>query len=153
MSTILLSFESDWFFKLESGEKRFEYRKHFPKDQTTAYFYVSNPIKAISGIAHFDFRESLEEWKIKYADRSQEVQNRISDFALDCRFAVPLLSFQPTNRISLERLRQDIPGFIVPRMYYYIDDSDLLAYLNKNLIPQGQILRYSFDTIADADIC
>ena len=153
MSTILLSFEPDWFFKLESGEKKFEYRKHFPKGKTTVYFYVSNPVKAISGIANFDVREKLEDWKTKYADRPQKVQERIADFSSDCRFAMPLLSFQPTNRISLHQLQQDIPGFIVPRMYYYIDDSDLLSYLNEKLIPMGPMLHHSFDTITDDDIC
>jgi iron(III) transport system permease protein len=30
MSTILLSFEPEWFSLLENGKKKFEYRKHFP---------------------------------------------------------------------------------------------------------------------------
>lgn len=153
MSTILLSFEPDWFYKLETGEKKFEYRKHFPEGQTTVYFYVSQPVKAITGIAHFDVREKLEDWKVKYADRPQEVCDRIEDFSSDCRFAMPLLSFQPTNRIPLSQLQHDIPGFIVPRMYYYIDDSDLLLYLNRNLVPQGPALHHTFETIADNDIC
>ena len=61
MKTILLSFEPEWFHLLESGEKKFEYRKHFPTEQTTAFFYVSVPEKMISGIAVFGEREKLSE--------------------------------------------------------------------------------------------
>lgn len=59
MSTILLSFEPEWFSLLENNIKKFEYRKHFPKGKTTVYFYVSNPVKAITGIAEFDERHLM----------------------------------------------------------------------------------------------
>ena len=85
MSTILLAFEPDWFDKLSTGEKKFEYRKHFPKGNTTVFFYVSNPVKAITGIAEFAERESLNDWKEKYAERPVDVMERINDFATDCR--------------------------------------------------------------------
>lgn len=153
MSTILLSFEPDWFFQLESGKKKFEYRKNFPTDKVTAYFYVSKPIKAITGIADFDLRQPLSEWPKKYSDRSSEVLSRIVDFLSDCRYAMPVLNFQPTNRISLDMLRRDLPGFIVPRMYYYIDNTPLLSYLQINLKPSMPLLKNSFSSILDDDIC
>lgn len=130
MNTILLSFEPEWFFLLESGQKKFEYRKHFPVgENTTVYFYVSNPIKAITGVAVFGKREKLIDWKEKYSDRPAEVMNRISEFMEDCTYAIPMLSFTKAIQIPLEKLRQDVENFIVPRMYYYLDDSDLLDYL------------------------
>lgn len=153
MSTILLSFESDWFSLLEQGEKKFEYRKHFPKGKTTVYFYVSKPVMAITGIATFDEREELIRWKEKFKDRPVTVQERIAEMLTDCRYAVPCLTFQPTNRLSLSQLREDIDNFIVPRMYYYLDDLPLLDYLKHNLVPTGEMLVHSFDCIADDDIC
>lgn len=52
MSTVLLSFENEWFECLKKGIKKFEYRKHFLVGKTTTvYFYVSKPVKAICGIA------------------------------------------------------------------------------------------------------
>lgn len=42
--------------------------------------------------------------------------------------------------IFLEKLRKDIPEFIDPQMYYFIDDLPLLMYLKK-LIP---IVKKSF---------
>lgn len=153
MSSILLSFEPEWFHLLECGEKKFEYRKHFPADLTTAYFYVSSPEKAITGIASFGMRESLNDWQVKYQERPQCVKDRIADFSSDCRWAIPVLSFQKTTAISLDQLRTDIPGFVVPRMYYYLDNTELLLYLKEKLIPIGPILENSFSVIADDDIC
>lgn len=153
MSTILLSFEADWFKKLESGEKKFEYRKHFPKGKTTVYFYVSQPIKAITGKAIFGERESLLDWKERYQGRPQEVVDRIEEMLEDCRYAMPMYSFQATTKIPLDQLREDIPDFVVPRMYYYLDDLPLLDYLEKKLVPISKIATYTFDNLTDDDIC
>ncbi|MDB2108604.1 hypothetical protein PMW03_00440 [Clostridium paraputrificum] len=154
MSTILLSFEPDWFSFLESGKKKFEYRKHFPTgEDTTVYFYVSQPVKAITGIAHFGKRENLSDWLAKYSARPQEVKDRINDFMTDCRYAVPMKTFTKTNKIPLDKLRNDLPNFIVPRMYYYIDDSELLEYLQTNLLPTEDTRINDFSFIADIDIC
>lgn len=80
MKTILLSFESEWFEYLKSGTEKFEYRKHFPdEEETLSYFYVSNPVKAICGIAMMGKREKLSEWVLKYKDKSIEVRNRIDN--------------------------------------------------------------------------
>lgn len=154
MSTILLSFEPEWFSLLESGKKKFEYRKHFPDGgETTVYFYVSNPVKAITGVAVFGKKEKLSTWKEKYSDRPVKVTERISEFMEDCNYAIPMLSFTKTTRIPLKQLRTDIEGFIVPRMYYYIDDSDLLNYLKANLTSLEETHQNYFSFISDDDIC
>ncbi len=153
MSTILLSFDSETFASLERGEKKFEYRKHFPKDDTKVFFYVSTPVKAISGIAFLGKREPLVNWVERYSDRSSEVRARIQDYLTDCNYVMPIHTFQKTSRIPLEQLRIDIPNFIVPRMYYYIDNSDLLQYLERELIVLDKPIKHSFETILDCDIC
>lgn len=154
MSTILLSFENEWFEFLKTGQKKFEYRKHFPEgENTTVYFYVNNPIKAICGIAKLGQREKLSDWAIKYQDRSLEVRRRIDEFMSDCRYAMPVLEFQMTNLIPLKKLQEDIPNFVVPRMYYYLDNLDLLKYLEKNLNPVGKKIVNDFINLKDFDIC
>lgn len=92
-------------------------------------------------------------WTEKYKDRPKEVLDRITDFMTDCEWAVPVLEFQKTNRIMLDQIRTDLPGFIVPRMYYFIDESPLLEYLRHNLFPQGPEIQNRFDSIIDTDIC
>lgn len=153
MSTILLSFDAKTFEKLENGQMKFEYRKHLPEGKTTVYFYVSNPVKAISGVAHFGEREELISWLDKYSDRPKEVQDRIKEYLEEDTYAVEIQQFQPTNRISLQKLREDIPGFIVPRMYYYIDNSDLLRYLEQQLVFEKPVIVHNFDVVPDDTIC
>lgn len=153
MRTILLSFDANTFEMLEAGKKKFEYRKHLPKDEFVAFFYVSNPVKAITGKAFFGQRELLSTWMDKYADRPKEIRERIKEYLSDCRYVVPIKQFQKTTRIPLDKLRNDVPGFIVPRMYYYLDGTRLMSYLEKTLIPEGEIMTNFFDIIVDDDIC
>lgn len=153
MRTILLSFESNWFDKLENSETKFEYRKMLPSNAVTVYFYVSRPVMAISGIAHFGERESLSTWLEKYSDRSADVIKRIKDYLADCNYAAPVLDFLKTNKITLKQLQNDLPSFKVPRMYYYLDNTDLLSYLNENLRPIAPLLTNTFNAILDVEIC
>ena len=62
---------------------------------------------------------------------------------------MPILKFQKTNKINLSQLRIDIPKFIVPRMYYYIDDTELLSYLEENLYAIGDPTINNFLEIKD----
>ena len=154
MRSILLSFEPEWFDYIETGKKKYEYRSNFPDGNNTfVYFYVSAPVKAICGMAVMGEREPLSTWLTKYESRSEDVVNRIRDLMTDCRYAIPILSFTPTIRIALKTLRNDIRKFIVPRMYYYINDSELEQYLRANLHPTGNSLKHDFDSILDDDIC
>lgn len=154
MKTILLSFEPYWFEKMSTGQMPYEYRKHLPEDGATVYFYVSRPVKAITGIAHFGKREALTDWLQKYADRGPEVVARIKDYLQDCSYACPVLDFQPTSQISLETLKKDIPNFIVPRMYFFLDNTPLKAYLQANLKPSGNLIKFNHsDPMPSEDIC
>ena len=66
---------------------------------------------------------------------------------------IQILNFQNTNMIPLEQLRNDLPGFVVPQMYYYIEDSLLLEYLENNLKPEGELIKHSFENITSDMIC
>ena len=153
MKTILLSFEPEWFEKVQSGKVIFEYRKQLPKEPVTVFFYVSRPIKAITGIAHFSAREPLADWLEKYSNRGCNVTNRIREYLEECNYVCRILDFQPTNQISLNALRNDLSTFIVPRMYYYIQEPSLVLYLNTHLIPSGDIIINDFSQVKDDNIC
>lgn len=53
MKTILLSFQPYWFNKIISGEKIFEYRWQFPKEEVYAFLYVSRPVQKNFGFMYF----------------------------------------------------------------------------------------------------
>lgn len=151
MRTILISFDADWFERLETGGLFYEYRKNFPAEPVRAYFYISKPAMCVSGIAEFGQRELLETWLEKYKHKPA-VLERVNDYLTDCRYAIPIVSFQPTNRIRLPELRS-VPGFVVPRMYYFLDDSELLQYLEDNIKPSAGMIINDFSKLKDDDIC
>ena len=130
MRTILLSFQSEWYEKLVAGKMKFEYRMVLPKEETIVYFYVSKPIMAITGVAHFGARELLEDWLESYGKKNTETKKRIQNYMADCKYAARIYSYQETNAIKLQQLRKDIKGFAPPRMYYFIDETeDLLKQM------------------------
>lgn len=152
MRTVLLSFKADVYEKVVTGEKIYEHRKVFPDEPIKAYLYVSSPIKSITGIMHLGNRVSLEDWKAKYSSDKKAVE-RIDEYLIKHKYAMEILDFQNTTEIHLHTLRKDIPGFVVPQMYYYIDDTALLDYLQKNLQPVGGIVTHDFSNIDSSQIC
>ena len=152
MRKMLLSFKADVYQKVLSGEKIYEHRKVFPDEPIEAFLYVSAPIKSIIGIMHLANKKDIAEWKLEYAHDSEAV-DRINEYLKHHRYAMEILDFQNTNAISLNTLRKDVPGFVVPQMYYFIDNTDLLKYLNKNLKPMGDKITHDFDNVTSDQIC
>lgn len=152
MRTMLLSFKADVYNRVISGEKIYEHRKVFPDEPVLAYLYISAPVKAISGIMKLENKTSIESWKEKYSYDIDAV-SRINSYLEHHKYAMEITEFQETNSITLEKLRVDLPGFVVPQMYYYIDDSKLLNYLEKNLKPMGKKIVHDFSNISSDLIC
>lgn len=152
MRTMLLSFKADVYKKLLTGKKIYEHRKVFPSEPVKAYLYVSSPIKSIVGIMHLDHKVNIESWKEKYASDEDAVA-RIDRYLEQHKVAMEIIDFQDTNKIPLEKLREDLPGFVVPQMYYFVENSDLLRYLEENLVPVGEKIVHDFSNITSDLIC
>ena len=152
MRTMLLSFKADVYKKLLTGKKIYEHRKVFPSEPVKAYLYVSSPIKSIVGIMHLDHKVNIESWKEKYASDEDAVA-RIERYLEQHKVAMEIIDFQDTNKIPLEKLREDLPGFVVPQMYYFVENSDLLRYLEENLVPVGEKIVHDFSNITSDLIC
>lgn len=152
MRTMLLSFKSDVYKRVITGEKIYEHRKVFPDEPVLAYLYVSAPVKAITGIMKLENRTSIEGWKNKYSYDIDAI-SRIDTYLEHHKYAMEITEFQETNSIGLEKLREDLSRFVVPQMYYYIDDSELLNYLKKNIRPIGKKIVHDFSNISSDLIC
>ena len=152
MRTMLLSFKADVFERVKSGEKIYEHRRVFPDESVKAYLYISTPVEAIVGIMRLDNRVQIESWKKKYS-YDEATLSRIDNYLSKHTVAMEITEFQMTNAIPLEKLRNDVPGFVVPQMYYYIENTELLKYLEKNLDPVGEPIKHSFDNIPPELIC
>lgn len=123
---MLLSFKADVFERVKSGEKIYEHRRVFPDEPVKAYLYISTPVKAIVGIMRLDNRVQIESWKKKYS-YDEATLSRIDNYLSKHTVAMEITEFQMTNAISLEKLRNDLPGFVVPQMYYYIRSCSLMV--------------------------
>lgn len=152
MRTMLLSLRPDVYKKVLTGEKIYEHRKVFPDEPVKAYIYVSSPIKSICGIMYLSNKTSLLEWKEKYKENTETVK-RIEDYLTEYKYAMEINKFEETNAIPLEQLRKDLPKFNVPQMYYFIEKSVLLKYLDENLMKKGIVVENFFDNISDDMIC
>lgn len=153
MRTMLLSFKPEWFNKIKDGSKIFEYRRTFPDEEILAYMYVSSPMKKIVGKIHLGRKIDINTWKEQYKDDA-EVCERIDDFLTRHTFAMPVLSFQMTDEIDLETLRQFKPDFVCPQMYYYlVNYPDLFEFIKEKAVDIGELQVHSFDEISSEDIC
>lgn len=152
MRTMLLSFKADVYERVMTGEKIYEHRKVFPSEPIKAYLYVSSPIKSIVGIMHLNNKVEIESWKEKYSEDKETIK-RINDYLLHHKYAMEIIDFQNTNKIELNQVRMDLDGFIVPQMYYFIDNTPLLDYLERNLIPCSKKITHDFSDVKSEAIC
>lgn len=152
MRTILLSFKADVYKKVISGEKIYEHRKVFPNEPIKAYLYVSNPVKSITGVMYLNNRVEIENWKSIYS-YDKAASKRTDDFLRCYKYAMQITKFEETSAILLNQLRIDVPGFVVPQMYYFIDDTPLKGYLEKHLRFTGKVISHDFIDIKSEQIC
>ena len=152
MRTMLLSLRPDVFDNVASGNKIYEHRKVFPDELIKAYIYISRPVQAIAGVMYLDNKISLDEWKNKYSYDLDAI-NRIDEYKTRNNFAMEIKKFQNTNKIPLAELREKFHKFLIPQMYYFLDGSELLEYLETNLLPNGDVVEHSFENITSDMIC
>ena len=140
MRKIILSMKPYWFDKIMSGEKIYEYRTRFANEELEAYIYVSQPVCAITGILHLGRKEYLQTWRDENSENDELVRRIDAYMERGNKVAMPVLKYQHTNQISLQELREKVEAFIVPQSYYYLDEEgELLKYINKNLVLDGNL--------------
>ena len=61
--------------------------------------------------------------------------------------------FQETTEILLDDLRRDVPGFVAPQMYVYLDGTELVGYIEKNITKKSVRIKHSFDRIMSNEVC
>lgn len=69
------------------------------------------------------------------------------------RYAMEIERFQETSQISLEDLRKNVPGFVAPQMYIYLDGTELLEYIESNLKMADLQVEHSFERIEACQVC
>lgn len=152
MRKMLLSFKPEVYEKIKSGKKKFEHRRNFPDEPIMAYMYVSAPIKAIKGIVYLGKRHLLSDWKEEFKNDKEAVVC-IEKYQELYRYAMEIDEFQDTAEISLGDLRRDIPGFVAPQMYIYLDGTELLDYIENKIEKLDGYIAHDYSVIKSAEVC
>ena len=153
MRKMLLSFKPKVYDKIASGIKIYEHRRHFPDEPVMAYMYVSKPRREIRGIVYLGKRELLSDWQKFYSFDSEAVE-RIKEYREHYQYVMPIERFEETSAISLDDLKRDVPSFIVPQSYIYLDEkSEVLSYITSRLVSQGNKIEHDFSNISSDLIC
>ena len=152
MRTMLLSFKPSVYENMKTGVKIFEHRRSFPNEPIKAYMYVSSPVCAITGIVYLGKRHELKDWELEFADDKDAVW-RIKKYRESYNYAMEVLEFQETTKISLAQVRADVEGFVAPQMYYYLDGKPLLNYIEENLKNKEINIKHTFENITSSHVC
>jgi len=69
------------------------------------------------------------------------------------RYAMEIEKFQETSQIALDDLRENVPGFVAPQMYIYLDNTELLEYIDSNLKMADLQVKHLFERIEACQVC
>lgn len=152
MRKMLLSFKPEVYEKIKSGKKIFEHRRNFPDEPIMAYMYVSAPVKAITGVVYLGKRHLLSDWKEAFKGDKDAVA-RIEKYEKSYRYAMEIVEFQETTEIALDDLRLNMPGFVAPQMYIYLDGTDLLTYIEEKILYLDGHIKRQISKIESYDVC
>lgn len=153
MRKMLLSFKPNVYEKIYNGIKIFEHRRNFPDEPIMAYMYVSKPVRAITGIVYLSNRHVISEWKEEFKEDAKAVE-RIKGYEKSYRYAMEILEFQETTEIGLDDLKRDVPNFVAPQSYIYLDNNlSLLEYIENKLQYKGVNVKNDFSVITSDQVC
>ena len=133
MKEIFLSFNPKYFKPLLYGLKKYDYRKRFCDEEVIAYLYLSNKSKYVVGVLELGKPIRLDKTRnnyLNYPDTLKRVNEYISTRDIN---AIPIKSLSLYEKpISLDEIRDIIPNFMPPQMYYNLDNQPNLRELLMN---------------------
>lgn len=130
---IFLSFRPEYFRPILYNIKKYEYRKRFCNESTTAYLYLSSPVKKVIGIMELGMPLRMDVIISNYSEKS-DVYSRISKCLENGeKFAIPIESLQLFKRpISIEEIKEIQNNFSPPQCYLNLKNYEsVLNYLEK----------------------
>ena len=133
MKEIFLSFRPEYFKPILYGLKMYEYRKRFCDEETKAYLYLSGKKRIVIGVMELGVPIRLDKTIDDYCNYPDTLK-RVKEY-VDKRdvCAVPIKSLSLFEKtISLEEIRESIPGFMPPQMYYVLDNHENLKKFLRN---------------------
>lgn len=128
---IFLSFRPEFFRPILYDIKKYEYRKRFCDEPTTAYLYLSSPVRKVIGIMELGKPLHIDEIVLNYG-KNADVYRRLNDcLNVGEKYAIPIESFQLFKTpISIDKIKEIEPNFFVPQCYLNLENyNNVLSYL------------------------
>lgn len=90
-----------------------------------------------------------------FMDEISDAVTRIKEYieTYHYRYAMEIEKFQETSQIALDDLRENVPGFVAPQMYIYLDNTELLEYIDSNLKVANLQVKHLFERIEACQVC
>ncbi len=129
---IFLSFRPEFFRPILYNLKKYEYRKRFCNEPTTAYLYLSAPVQEVIGIMELG-KPLITTEKINDYEKGTIIYDRINQsIEVGKKFAIPIESLQLFKiPISIQKLKEIDNNFNVPQCYLNIKNfPKIYEYLN-----------------------
>ena len=128
---IFLSFRPEFFKPILYGMKKYEYRKRFSKEETTAFLYLSSPIQQVVGIIEFGKPLYAEELLKLYGNKTDTHKRLLRCLQNKEHCVVPIESLQLFKEpISMKELKDIDSNFKAPRSYYNLENFlDIFEFL------------------------
>ncbi len=148
MKEIFLSFRPEYFKTLLYGIKKYEYRKRFCDEETRAYLYLSGKSRQVVGVMELGRPIRLDLTRENYLNYPETLK-RVDEYILNGDInAVPIKSLVLfDNPISLDEIRNEIPNFMPPQMYFVLDNHLKLKSLLKKQPLREKLFVHSHDKI------
>ena len=148
MKEIFLSFRPEYFKPLLYGIKKYEYRKRFWNEETRAYLYLSGKSRQVIGIMELGKPIRLNLTRNNYLKYPQTLK-RVDEYILSKDInAVPIKSLALfDNPLSLDEIRNVIPNFMPPQMYFVLDNHPKLKSLLQKQSIKEKLFVHNHDEI------
>lgn len=154
MKRILLSFNPKYYDPIVKGEKKYEYRTRFSNEAVEAYLYLSSPVRKVVSIVHLGERILLEDMLIQYGS-DDETSERIKEYigTYKKRYAIPIEKIEFIEPISLDEIREKLPGFMPPQSYQIVKKDSELEKILSNCKLTGKVIILDHSSIKPEEIC
>jgi len=122
---IFLSFKPEFFRPILYDIKKYEYRKRFCKEATTAYLYLSAPIQEVIGIMELGVPVLTKDVVLNYVEGTTIRKRTQHCIDVGELFAIPIESLQLfKNPVPVSKIKELDLTFRVPRCYLNIAKYD-----------------------------
>lgn len=133
--TILLSLQNEYFLKMISGTKKYEYRFAFPKANVKAFIYAPRKVKAVVGCVDFEFpiEGSATEISKLYSECGDGDYQVMFDYIGKRKKAYAMKVKRVTKfekPLSYAMIKKHFPSFCAPQSYIILDkNQELLEFI------------------------